>query len=167
MVHAKHSPIIAVCGRKNAGKTTLITRILPYLCERGLAVATIKHDGHDFEADIPGTDTRRHSDAGAYATAIYSDYRYMLVKKCQNTDPKDLAGFFPEADLILLEGGKNSSYPKIEVIRSAVSRESCCSPANLLAIATDLDGGIWPDVPLLNLDDPRAIADFILSCAKL
>ena len=42
----KTGPVLmAVCGVKNSGKTTLITRLLPLLCERGLKVATIKHDG--------------------------------------------------------------------------------------------------------------------------
>ena len=45
--------ILAVSGVKNSGKTTLITKILPFLKAKGLNVAVIKHDGHDFEADVP------------------------------------------------------------------------------------------------------------------
>lgn len=43
----------AVSGVKNSGKTTLITKLLPILTGRGLKVATIKHDGHDFQTDVP------------------------------------------------------------------------------------------------------------------
>ncbi len=51
-----------MCKNKvvNAGKTTLITRLLPVLTDYGLKVATVKHDGHEFEGDVPGTDTYRH-----------------------------------------------------------------------------------------------------------
>ena len=54
-----------MCKNKvvNAGKTTLITRLLPVLTDYGLKVATVKHDGHEFEGDVPGTDTYRHMKA--------------------------------------------------------------------------------------------------------
>lgn len=60
-----------MCKNKvvNAGKTTLITRLLPVLTDYGLKVATVKHDGHEFEGDVPGTDTYRHMKAGAFGTA--------------------------------------------------------------------------------------------------
>lgn len=47
--------------------------------------------------------------------------------------------FFPEADLILLEGFKYSTYPKIEIVRKGNSAESVCDPRYLAAIATNLD----------------------------
>ena len=62
----KKPQIFAISGVKNSGKTTLITQILPILSGQGLAVATIKHDGHDFDADVPGTDTYRHCKAALY-----------------------------------------------------------------------------------------------------
>ncbi|MGN0353835.1 MAG: molybdopterin-guanine dinucleotide biosynthesis protein B, partial [Muricoprocola sp.] len=72
--------VLAISGVKNSGKTTLITRILPELKKRGLQVAVIKHDGHDFEADVPGTDTWKIAQAGACGTLVFSDHKYMLVK---------------------------------------------------------------------------------------
>ena len=58
----------------NAGKTTLITRLLPVLTDYGLKVATVKHDGHEFEGDVPGTDTYRHMKAGDFGTAVFYKY---------------------------------------------------------------------------------------------
>ena len=49
--------VVAVSGVKNSGKTTLIIEMLPYLTEKGLRVAVIKHDGHSFEPDPVCTDT--------------------------------------------------------------------------------------------------------------
>ena len=65
-----------MCKNKvvNAGKTTLITRLLPVLTDYGLKVATVKHDGHEFEGDVPGTDTYRHMKAGAFGTAVFYKY---------------------------------------------------------------------------------------------
>ena len=61
-------------------------------------------------------------------------------------------------DLILVEGLKDSRYPKIEVVRGAVSRRPVCDPSTLLAIMTDVP---LPDAPcpVLDLDDTsRAVA---------
>lgn len=102
----------AVCGYKNSGKTTLITKLIPILTEKGYRVATIKHDGHDFESDVPGTDTYRHQKAGAYGSGIFSGSRFMVSKQCTDADLRMLSEYFPEADVILLEGFKNSGFPK-------------------------------------------------------
>lgn len=162
----KTTQIFAVSGVKNSGKTTLITRMLPLLTKRGLKVATIKHDGHDFDADVPGTDTYRHFHAGAYGTVIFSDSKYMVVKKQPGMTEEQMMEWFPEADLILLEGFKTCPYPKIELVRRGNSVKSVCEGFHLTAIATDLS----PEelertdrtIPLLDLNDPGAVADFIL-----
>ena len=107
--------ILAVCGVKNSGKTTLLEKITAHLSKEGIKIAVIKHDGHSFVPDRPGTDSFRLKAAGAYGAAVFSSQCFSIVK---DTDPPvteaDLISFFPEADLILLEGFKNSPYPKIE-----------------------------------------------------
>ena len=104
--------IFAVSGEKNSGKTTLIEAVLPILAERGYRVAVIKHDGHSFEPDVAGTDTRRFYDAGAVGTAVFDGEKFMLVKRSAVTE-KQLFEAFPDADLILIEGLKGSDYPKL------------------------------------------------------
>ena len=109
----KSKPLIyAVSGYKNSGKTTLISKLLPLLVQRGRKVAVIKHDGHDFVGDVPGTDTYRHQQAGAYGTAIFSQGHFMVNKHCDHVTEKDLIALFPEADIILLEGFKKGDYPR-------------------------------------------------------
>ena len=133
----KNQMIVAICGRKNSGKTTLITKLIPVFKHRGFKVATIKHDGHDFEADTKGTDTFRHKESGAYGTAIFSNNKWMIVKD-EKTKEDELIELFPEADVILLEGFKYSTYPKIEVVREDISNESICNKENLILIAADI-----------------------------
>ncbi|WP_448781844.1 molybdopterin-guanine dinucleotide biosynthesis protein B [Blautia sp.] len=165
----KKKRIVAISGIKNSGKTTLICRLLEIFKEKGLRVAVLKHDGHDFEPDVPGTDTYRQLQAGAYGTAVFSKGKYMLVKQQPQISEKELIEFFPEADLILLEGFKYSTYPKIEIVRKGNSSESVCNPKRLMAIATNLDAeerealSISEDVPLFELDNAKSIAEFILS----
>lgn len=102
----------AISGYKNSGKTTMITRLIPELKKLGLKVAVIKHDGHDFESDVPGTDSWNHQKAGAYGTAVFSKNRVLITKECQNINEIQIAKAFPEADVILIEGLKQSHYPK-------------------------------------------------------
>ena len=104
--------VFAVSGFKNTGKTSIIAKVIPELTNRGYRVAVIKHDGHDFESDVPGTDSYLFQKAGAYATAVYSSKRFMITKEYEEPDEKMLFQAFREADIILIEGLKNSSYPK-------------------------------------------------------
>ena len=134
----KTSPaVIAVSGVKNSGKTTFLEKIIPALKEEGYRFAVIKHDGHDFEPDVPGTDSYRFSAAGADGVSVFSDKRYMLVRQAGGTSVDALIEAFADMDLVLIEGLKDSRYPKIEIVRGAVSDASVCPPETLLAVMTD------------------------------
>ena len=154
--------ILAVCGIKNSGKTTLLTKITAQLSSEGMKIAVIKHDGHSFQPDRPGTDSFRHKEAGAYATAVFCSSCFFLVKDTNGpVDEASLFAFFPEADLILLEGFKYSHYPKIEVMRSAVSRSPASNQEHLVAVVSDV-----PPDPSLHTrhffpNDIRGICQFI------
>lgn len=165
LCYCKSKPwIVAISGVKNSGKTTLITRLIPVVKELGYCVATIKHDGHEFEGDVEGTDTYKHTKAGAYGTAIFSNGQF-VIKKQQSITERELILMFPEADLILLEGFKYSSYPKVEVIRKGNSEESVCNREGLFAIVTDTSVSV-PGVERIPMQDTRKIADCILEYFK-
>jgi len=155
------APIIAVCGIKKSGKTTLLANIIPILKKRGLRVAAIKHDGHDFNPDMPGTDSYRLRMAGAYGVGIYSAHRYMVTAEKSGVLPDFFVTFFPDADIILLEGGKHSCYPKIEVVRGGVSDGPASDKSNLIALCSDLNLNA-PGVPVFSLDDYFSIANAII-----
>ena len=131
--------VIAVCGIKNSGKTTLIEKLVSSFAKDGKKVAVIKHDGHDFDCDISGTDSYRMTAAGAYGTAVYSSNRMFVHRIGTGEKERELLELFPEADLIFLEGLKDSGYPKIEVIRAERSKEPVSNPEGRFLIATDLD----------------------------
>ncbi|MDO4268586.1 MAG: molybdopterin-guanine dinucleotide biosynthesis protein B [Eubacteriales bacterium] len=158
--------LFAVSGVKNSGKTTLIRQLIPVLSEMGLKTAVIKHDGHEFEADVPGTDSYSHMQAGAYGTAVFSGTKYMLVKQKAVTE-LELAEQFPEADVILLEGMKYSPYPKIELVRQGNSAEPVCDPKTLFAVVTDIEGFRTPSgweerIPVIGFSDVHEIAELLL-----
>ncbi len=108
----KKQLVFSVCGLKKTGKTTLVSGVCEILTQKGYRVAVIKHDGHDFEGDVPGTDSWKHMQAGAYGTAVFSPHRYLVQKKCPAPQISFLIGLFPEADIILIEGLKDEDFPK-------------------------------------------------------
>lgn len=151
-----HPAVLAVSGVHNSGKTTLLEKLLPILKRKGLKVGVIKHDGHDFTPDVPGTDSYRLREAGAEGVAVYSGTRYALTEVFRLTE-QDLLALFERHgyDLVLLEGYKSSGWPKIEVVRRAVSD----APVSFqpLAIVGDIPGADF------GLDEPEALADWICS----
>lgn len=135
----KKQKVIAVCGVKNSGKTTFLERVVKELVKRGVKTAVIKHDGHDFTCDIPGTDSYRMKEAGAYGTAVFSDNRIFVHKTGTKEREEMLLRLFPEADIIFLEGMKGSGYPKIELIRGGISEHPVSNPKGRFLIVTDQD----------------------------
>ncbi len=161
----KSPKLLAISGVKNSGKTSLIIKIIPRLVNYGLRVATIKHDGHDFNADVPNTDSYSHKAAGAFGTAVFSSNKFLVVKDTNAASAATLAQFFPEADIIILEGFKDSSYPKIEIVRQGNSTASVCNPETLLALVTDISITIQ-GVPVFHLNDIDAISNLIYKWVK-
>lgn len=152
--------VIAVSGVKNSGKTTLITKLIPKLTEAGYKVATIKHDGHDF--DVKGTDSYRHKEAGAYGSAVFSNNKFMIVKDNKDTSEEELMKFFPEAHIILLEGFKFSDYPKVEIVRKGNSTKSVCKRESLLALVSDADLDEC-GIRIIDLNDIDSIAELLIN----
>lgn len=150
----KRPAVLAVSGVHNSGKTTLLEKLLPVLRSRGLKVGIIKHDGHDFTPDVPGTDSFRLREAGAEGVAVYSGTRYLLTEEFRLTE-QDLLALFERHgyDLVLLEGFKSSGWPKIEVVRRELSPEP--QSFEPLAVVGDLPGADFTP------GNPEALADWI------
>lgn len=153
--------VAAVSGVKNSGKTTFLEKLVAELTKRGYRVAVIKHDGHEFQADREGTDTYRLQQAGAYGTCVFSRGQWQVVKKQPEADVEELMGFFPEADFILLEGMKDSLFPKFELLRKGVSKRSVCDAKTLLALVTDTELRL-PEIPVLGLDEIKKAAEILI-----
>lgn len=152
--------IIAISGIKNSGKTTLITKLIPLLKEKDLKIATIKHDGHDFDPDVKGTDSYRHRESGAYGVGIFSKSKWMLIKEEENVDISHLIKQFPEADLIILEGFKYSNFPKVEIVRREISSNPVSNPETVIAYISDLD--IFdPEIEQFKLGEIKELSNYI------
>ncbi len=157
----KKQNVIAVCGVKNSGKTTLLTKLVEEMSKQGFQVAVIKHDGHDFECDIKGTDSDRLKNAGAYGVAVFSRFRAFTHKEGCSETLEQMIEQFSEADLIFLEGMKESSYPKIEVVRRDISDKPISNPQGRFLVATDWEVEKFDEVAI-DLND----IDGMVTCIK-
>jgi len=141
-----------------------MVKLITALSQRGLRVASIKHDAHHFEPDVPGRDSWRHKQAGAFASAVFDGDKYMLVKD-ERQSVEGLLAMMTEADIVLIEGAKETSYPKIEVVRRGNSEQAITSPDKLIALATDTALSL-PGVPSVDISDAEAMVTIILDCIK-
>lgn len=156
-------PIFSVVGAKNAGKTTLIERLVPALRRRGLRVGALKHHHvGNFEADTPGKDSWRHAQAGAVLTGVVAPRKIAVFVATESpAEPAAVvAPFAGLVDLVLAEGFFQAGFPKIEVVRVATGREPRATKAEgLVALVTD---GAWErGVPRFGLDEVDALAAFL------
>lgn len=155
--------IYGVTGWKNTGKTTLVERLIGEFRARGLRVSTLKHSHHGFDIDHEGKDSYRHRAAGAGEVIVASGRRVAQITELEQELPLEalLARLGP-CDLVLIEGWKRDSHPKIEVHRAEKGRALVAeTDPTIRAVASDepLDIGR----PVLDLNDIPAIAAFILA----
>ena len=157
--------VVSFVAKSGTGKTTLLEKVIVHLKERGYRLGVIKHDAHRFDIDHPGKDSYRLTAAGADTMLISSPEKLAIVKKHAESPPIEelLATYFDDVDIVLTEGFKKSSMPKIEINRQERSTTLLCRgeehDPTLVAVASDAK--IELDVPVLDLNDPKAVADFI------
>jgi molybdopterin-guanine dinucleotide biosynthesis adapter protein len=156
-------PIVSIVGKSDSGKTTLLEKLVKQLTFRGYRIGTIKHDAHSFEIDHEGKDSWRHKQAGAAVTIISSPAKLALVTDTDHdhTLSEIRALYIRGVDLIMTEGYKRESHPKIEVFRQEMHRELLCTDdENLIAIAGNPPAAPG-DVPVFDLNDIQPLCDFI------
>lgn len=153
-----------VVGWKNTGKTGLMERLVSEFVSRGLRVSTLKHAHHSFDIDHAGKDSHRHRMAGASEVLLSSRNRWALMHELRDEDEptlETLLGQLSPVDLVLVEGYKRDQHAKIEAHRGAVgSPLIALNDPTVKAIASDSEATA-DGRPTFDLNDTRAIADFI------
>ena len=162
-------PVIGIVGWKKSGKTTLVVGLIEEFTRRGLKVASVKHAHHNFQVDDQDTDSARHRRAGAAQVAVVSARRWALIGELGDEPEPDLAeviGWLGPCDLVIVEGYKSQSHPKLEVHRAAVGKPLLYpSDPNIVAIASDVRPANLK-MPFADLDDIEAIADLVDDLAR-
>lgn len=151
-------PVYSVVGYSGSGKTTFLEKLIPELKKRGLRVALVKHDGHDFEIDREGKDSWRLTRAGADVTALISAGRAALMEN-RPLSPEELLAKINHVDVILTEGFKKENWPKILVYRKAAGKAPAADPKDCFAVVSDMP--FEGNDRLFALDDAASVAGLI------
>ena len=166
-------PLIGLCAFSGTGKTTLLTKLIPIMNDRNLRIGIVKHAHHSFDIDHPGKDSYELRHAGANQVAVASRERIAWIK--EYSDDRDDTTLLEvlsaldinSLDMVIVEGFKHESFPKIELHRPALGHPLICTQdKNIIALACDERVDSAPDIPQLDLNNTNEIADFIISRIK-
>lgn len=161
--------VFQVVGYQDSGKTTLSEALIRRLKEAGMAVVSIKHHGHGGKPDIPaGKDSSKHIRAGASASLVEGGGRLVLHSENESwpleEQIKILSAFNP--DVILIEGHKNATYPKIVLIRSVDDERGLLNLENIIAAAywnaEPITKADYTYYPIQDKQTPELLAKLIL-----
>lgn len=156
--------LIAIAGYSGSGKTTLIEKVIPALVMEGIKVSLIKHAHHEFDLDHPGKDSWRHREAGATEVLVSSSKRWALMHELAGAaEPTldELLQRMSPCDLVIVEGWKFNSLPKVEVHRKLADKP-LLFPNDRQVVAIATDESLATALPQFALDDGEGVAQFII-----
>ena len=163
---------VHIIGRKNSGKTTLVTELVAEYVRRGLRVGTIKHTHHAHELDTPGKDSHRHRESGSSAVGILSRSMNAVfwppkggAEMSAEFRYADFQPFYNDCDIVLVEGDTQTEAPKIEVWRAELgSVPMANSDKSIVAIVSD--DKLDCETPCWKRSEVTLLADRILSLSN-
>ncbi|EKZ6377537.1 molybdopterin-guanine dinucleotide biosynthesis protein MobB [Klebsiella aerogenes] len=161
-------PLLAIAAWSGTGKTTLLKRLIPELCAKGLRPGLIKHTHHNMDVDKPGKDSYELRKAGASQTIVASKQRWALMTETPDEPELDLQWLVSrmdpdKLDFVLVEGFKHEPVQKILLFRQNSGHlvEELVIDEHTIAVASDVP--IVTSLPLLDLNNIPQIATFIAS----
>lgn len=159
-------PLLAFSAWSGTGKTTLLQKVIPLLCEQGLRPGLIKHTHHDMDVDTPGKDSYKLRKAGAAQTLVASHKRWALMTETPDEAPLDLHFLVSrmdtsKLDIVLVEGFKHEAIPKILLYRHGTGHDEASLTLDEYVIAVASDTALAVPVPVLDLNQPADVVRFI------
>jgi len=167
------TPVIAISAWSGTGKTTLLKKLIPILCAKGIRPGLIKHTHHNMDVDKPGKDSYELRKAGAAQTMVASHQRWALMTETPDVQQLDLSYLVSRMDhstldLVLVEGFKHETVAKFLLFRSDAGHDirDLTLDDHVIAVASDI--ALPLTVPILDLNNVDKIAEFILEwCGAL
>ena len=149
-------------------KSELVGRLVAELVGRGLRVSTIKRVSDPVDLERRGSGTWKQRQAGAEEVMVANARRFALLREMPaNTvepDVTELLLRLAPVDIVLLDGFRRSSMPKMEVVPPGQEQPRYAGDdPQVLALASDRLVGTG--IPCLPLSQVGELADFVLTHA--
>ncbi|AMG56918.1 molybdopterin-guanine dinucleotide biosynthesis protein MobB [Pantoea vagans] len=163
-------PLLAIVGWSGTGKTTLLQQVIPILLSKGIRAGLIKHTHHEVDVDAPGKDSYLLRKAGASQVMVASSERWALMCETPEKQSIDLPYLLSRMDhsvleIVLVEGFKEESVPKIVLWRAGIKGGiEELFDEQVIAVASDQKLAL--NVPVLDINRPDSVADFIADWLK-
>lgn len=160
----KSPPVLLVVGAHESGKTTVAVKLIEAFVKDGLRVGSIKHTDHEYETDIPGKDSARHKAAGAEPAILVAGRRSAVHHLSPERQALDvfLEGELASCDVVIVEGYRSESLPKIEVCRAATGRAPLCEDdPTVLAVVADRATRHASSVPRFTFEEISGVLLFL------
>lgn len=177
--------IITVAGLKKSGKTTVAAALIGQLRSEGFRVGSVKTiHHHPLGLGEPGTDTRRHAEAGAEFTVALLDNELAYFEPRQaRPGLRDARRFFAGGvDFVVWEGmsDPDAGPGHVVCLRQAADFEKTLAerrvdPASIIAVSGVVAGseaagasfaGPGHELPVVNATDPDGasrLVDLVLA----
>ena len=154
-------PVLGFSGYSDSGKTTLIEKLIVHLKRAGLRVAVIKHHVHEeLEVDKEGKDSWKFTQAGADISIVCSPNKMAYIEQ-RSLEFSQLISMVHDMDLILVEGFKRESIPRIGVCRKQTNNMFPDELSRYIAVVTDKEE-LQTEIPKFDFDEMEMLSDYIL-----
>ncbi len=154
--------IISIAGKQNAGKTTLLSALIPKLKEHGYTVGTLKYNIRKFDIDHEGKDTYKYYHSGADSVALSSHNMLAVVKRAP--EPLNLNEIIEthlnDVSIVLVEGYREGDYPMIRIMDTQETEAVKNSSTELLLTKENLETRCF------SAEDVNKAVDFIEKISK-
>lgn len=167
--------IYQIVGYQNSGKTTIILKLIEILKNEGIKSATIKHHGHGGRPEILSQkDSAKHINAGAVASLVEGEGRLCLQADETALTLEEQISFvdFFSPEIILIEGHKKKTYPKLLILRdendlSLISE--ICNIKTVIVWKKELIKVVrrYLEVPVFHITDEIALTEISKDLIKL
>ncbi|RSK27944.1 molybdopterin-guanine dinucleotide biosynthesis protein B [Bacillus sp. HMF5848] len=163
----KQIPILQIVGYQNSGKTTLTTKIIELLSSEGLRIGALKHHGHGgTPLDLSlSKDSTKHKQAGALVAAVEGEGTIQITASTPSFSIKSILKLYEalEVDMIVVEGYKKLTYPKIIMVKSKEDFQSLMQLNNVVACISwiDLASVKMKNVPIFMIQDEQLFMNWI------
>jgi len=159
---------VSIVGHSGSGKTALIARLVPILSARGFRVGTVKHAPHLERIDAAGSDSASHFAAGSSLVLLRGHLSSALFwRHGLQSLSEEIDRHFADLDLVLVEGAKSESFPRIEVFRRGgdPTRQPLAGEIDIDAVVTDERVALPDGLPVFRSSQLERIADEIETLA--